>query len=151
MVEVISTFNGKSGPSRLRLVEPLAGVIVTASVASVEPPLFLQAGVTARANTAISNKTESLFMVIKIEYGFQKYRDNPKITTSVYLTKQFVQYLLFFLHLYIAGETFFQGNKGFRPFYALNFLQFIVQNKPQLVDVFTNNFSKHAVIAGSIV
>ena len=54
-------------------------------------------------------------------------------------------------HNNISVKTFFQRNKSFCSFYSFYFLQFIVQYMPQLVNVFTYNFCKHAVVAGSII
>src|SRR5579863_622243 len=52
--------------------------------------------------------------------------------------------------LYIAVEVLIQANKGFRAFNSFDLLQFIMQDKTELIDVLADDLGKHAVIAGRV-
>ena len=51
----------------------------------------------------------------------------------------------------VAVEAFVKRDESFSAFYALDFLELIVQYITQLRDVFGNYFKEHAVVAGSII
>jgi len=54
-------------------------------------------------------------------------------------------------HRHIPVEAFLQGDQGFRPFDTFDFLQLVVQNKFELIEIFGHHFEEHAVITGGIV
>lgn len=66
MTEVMETISGKVGPGAGNSVDPLAGVVVTARVASL-PQLsvffFLQYGIVIKTNTAANNGKNAFFIV----------------------------------------------------------------------------------------
>jgi len=64
-------------------------------------------------------------------------------------------HLLLVLHLledlHISVKAFLQRNKRFGAFNSLYFLQFIMQYKTKLVNVFTDDLCKHAIVSSCII
>src|SRR5579872_3736347 len=58
---------------------------------------------------------------------------------------------LFFEDLDIAAEAFVEGDESFGAFDPFYFLQFVVEDKAQLVDVFAGYFGEHAIVTGGVV
>lgn len=50
-----------------------------------------------------------------------------------------------------AVKTLLQGDEGFRSLYAGDFLNFIMQNVPEMVSITAKYFSKNAVQTGRVV
>ena len=54
-------------------------------------------------------------------------------------------------HLHIPAKALFKRNEGFCSFDPFYFLQLVMQHIPQLRNILTDNFCKHAVIACCII
>jgi hypothetical protein len=89
--------------------------------------------------------------------GFQRFCSRPAISTrlkdEVCIDSENTIYSAsgFGRHHYIPVKAFFERDKGLGAFNAFDLLQFIMQYKTELLDVFADDLGKHAVIACGII